>query len=114
MAETTASPNNIRVKFKGKSMAKKSKAASGSADAAPSPGGKSQSDWEAEDGLRTLQRAQDHQNNPDMMDRIGKVAKKQSDGLDAIMGKLPQLQKQGLVSDSQAAKIANRRTAARK
>lgn len=113
MAETTASPNNIRVKFKGKPMAKSPKASSGS-NAAPSPGGKSDSDWEAEDGLRTLQRAQDHQNNPDMMTRIGKVAKKQSDGLDAIMGKLPQLQKQGLVSDSQAKKIADRRTAARK
>lgn len=72
---------------------------------------KSDKDWEAEDALRTMTRAEEHKSDPDMMKRVGAHAKKQSD---AMSGVLASLQKQGLVSDKAASKIANRRTAPRK
>lgn len=104
MAETTTAPNNVALKFKGKSMAKKPKSGA-IAGATPSPSA-DKDDWEAQDALRTIQRAQDHSDNPDMMKRVNQVAQKQMDGLS-------KLQKQGLVSDSQAEKMTNRRTTPR-
>lgn len=96
MAATTASPNNKSVAFKGK-PAKEAKS--------------DERDWEAESALRTMQEAEQHQQNPDMMKRVAAHAGKQRDGLDAVMAKM---QKAGTVSDKQAAKFANRRKAARK
>lgn len=106
MAETTVSPNNASVTFKRKPMTKKSK----SAEAAPSVA-ESDRDWEARSAFNTIKDAEKHQADPDMMKRVAKHAQTESDGLTAVMAKL---QKQGLVSDNQAAKIARRRSAPRK
>lgn len=107
MAETTVSPNNVRVRFRGKPekepMAKKS------AGIQAAPSSPSSDDWEAKDALRTMQRAEEHQADPHMMKRVAKHAKKESDGLTAVMAKL---QKRGLVSDKQAAKTARKRAGA--
>lgn len=99
MANTSVSPNNVAVKFKGKKPM--AEAAAPSAD---------DRDWEAEDALRTMQRAEEHQQDPDMVKRVATHAKKTQAGLSAVMAKL---QKQGLISDKQAAKVGNRTSAAR-
>lgn len=91
MVTTTTSPNNVAVKFKGKP-----------AKEAPSADDR---DWEAESALRTMQEAEQHQQNPDMMKRVTTHAKKQQAGLSAVMAKL---QKRGIISDKQAAKAAKR------
>jgi hypothetical protein len=108
MAETAAAPANVSVKFKGKSMAKKSKGAA--TDAAPKSA-ESDRDWEAESAFRTIQDAEKHQNDPAMMKRVATHAQTQADALNGVMSKL---QKQGLVSDTQAAKVVNSRKAVRK
>lgn len=63
-------------------------------------------DYEAESALRTMQEAEQHQQNPDMMQRVAVHAEKQKSGLDAVMSKL---RKSGAVSDKQAARIAKRK-----
>lgn len=104
MAFTTVSPNNAAVKFKGKPMAKEKSAGIG---AAPSPA--SDKDYEAEDALRTMQRAEEHQGDADLMKRVGAHVKKQSASLSKVQAKL---QSQGLISDKQAAKMAKRKAGA--
>lgn len=99
MSTTTASPNNARVKFKGKPMKEKSAGL-----ASPT----SERDYEAESALDTMQRAEEHQSNPDMMKRVVKHAQKKATGLDAVMAKL---RARGLVSDKQAAKAERKRAA---
>lgn len=91
MATTAASPNNAAVKFKGKPVAEKPAA--------------DDRDWEAESALRTMQEAEQHQNDPDMVKRVAVHAKKQQAGLSAVMAKM---QKRGLVSDKQAEKATRR------
>jgi hypothetical protein len=106
MAETTASPNNVKVAFKGKPMAKSSKSGSAIAEAAPA---KPKDDWDAQDALRTMQRAEEHQSDKDLMKRVGAHVTKQADSLAKVQAKL---ESRGLISPKQAQKIAKRRVAA--
>lgn len=103
MATTTTSPNNVAIKFKGKPMAKTKQA--GEMAASPKP----DKDWEAEDALRTMQRAEEHQNDTAMMKRVGTHVKKQTDSLAAVQAKL---EARGLISPKSAEKLAKRRAAA--
>lgn len=111
MAETSTSPNNARVRFRGKPEKEpmaKSKPTEGSAIASPSA--ESDRDWEAESAFRTMKEAEQHQANPDMMKRVVKHAKKESGALNSVMSKL---RARGLVSDKQAEKAEKKRAGAK-
>lgn len=106
MADTAVSPNNARIKFRGKPEKEpvaKGKPTTG-APATREMGGM-EKDYEAESALDTMQRAEEHQANPDMMKRVATHAKKKADGMAGVMEKL---RKQGLVSDKEAEKVARR------
>lgn len=102
MANTSTGPNNAKVTFKGKPMAEKSKGIV----AAPSP--TPDKDYEAEDALRTMQRAEEHQGDKDLMKRVGSHVKKQSASLANVQAKL---EARGLISPKQAEKMAKRKAA---
>lgn len=99
MTATSVSPNNAKVAFKGKPMAKEKSAGI----AAPSP--MPDKDYEAEDALRTMQRAEEHQGDKPLMKRVGAHVQKQSASLAKVQAKL---QSRGLISDKQAEKMAKR------
>jgi hypothetical protein len=98
MATTATSPNNAKVTFKGKPMAKEKSAGIAAAPAADK-------DYEAEDALRTMTRAEEHQGDKDLMKRVGSHVQKQAASLSKVQAKL---QAQGLISDKQAEKMAKR------
>lgn len=105
MAETSTSPNNARVRFRGKP--EKEPMAKSAGIAAPSAE-KPDRDYEAESALDTMQRAEEHQTDPDMMKRVAKHAQKKASGIDSVMSKL---RARGLVSDKQAEKAEKKRAA---
>lgn len=69
---------------------------------------KSDSDYEAEDALRTMTRAEDHSQDKDLMGRVAKHVDKQVSSLSKVQAKL---EARGLISPKQAEKAAKKRGA---
>lgn len=67
---------------------------------------KTDRDWEIDDAVRTLTRAQEIESDAKMMAKVKKRAAEQAAELQQVAGtKIDALYKRGLISDKQAAKL---------
>lgn len=109
---TAVSPNNAKIAFRGRAKGQKmAKKAHKSAKDAPSACGPvSDPKWQAEDDVRTLERAEEVESDPGRMKRAAVVAKEKAKAMNSVVNSLV---KRGLISDRERDRLDSKRNAPR-